>query len=549
MFKLKVTKGDVFGGLTAGVVALPLALAFGVQSGMGAVAGLYGAIFLGICASAFGGTPSQISGPTGPVVVVTASVVSMFIAKMGSLEAAMGAILFTFVLTGVFLALFGVLRLGQYIRYIPYPVLSGFMSGIGIIIISTQLFPLIGQDSPQGIITIYKDFPVALADINISALLLAVVTIAIVYLTPKVSKVLPGPLVALVVVTLCNYFIKLNVPLIGEIPTGIPAPDARIFGGITFENFLLAIAPALTIAGLSAIDTLLTSVVADNLTKTRHHSNKELIGQGIGVALAGIFGGIPGSGAAMRTLVNIRNGGRNKSSGIIHGVLLIAILLGLGSLVKWIPLSVLAGILVTVGIGIIDKKGIKDLRVIPKADAATLVVVLLLTVFVNLLQAVGIGMIIASILFMKRAGDLVESRTTSTPSQITDKEIPWDDEKDLKPETLNRIYIQRLDGPVFFGGINKFNLQMASIPDHAEVVIIRMRLVPFLDQSGLYAIENAVRNLQERGITVAFTIIQPQPLYMMERINLVPGLVPKDLCFPTFEDCSAWINRKYSIDS
>jgi len=536
-------RGDLFGGITAGVVALPLALAFGVQSGMGASAGIYGAIFLGFFAALFGGTPSQVSGPTGPMTVVTASLVALTISHFGSIEQAMPFILATFILAGLLQIVFGLIRLGKYVRYIPYPVLSGFMSGIGVIIIILQIFPLLGQVSPAKTLDAMIHLPQLITESNWMAFGFAVATILIIYLFPYLTKKIPSTLVALVVMTAVYYFSGAALPVIGDIPAGFPALRFDIFSGLNFTDIGMIVFPALTLAGLGTIDTLLTSVVADNITKTQHNSNKELIGQGIGNAIAGLFGGVPGAGATMRTVVNIKSGGKTGLSGMIHGVILLLILLGLGSMVKHIPLSVLAGVLVTVGIGIIDYKGLKDIIHIPRADAVVLILVLVITVFVDLLQAVGLGMIIASILFMKRASDLVDSGTHVSPISRNDRELPWSDEGDVTEEMLNQIYIQRLDGPLFFGSVTRFQQKMSEVPDHVKVVIIRMRKVPFMDQSGLYAMENAIIDLQAKGITVAMTIIQPQPLYMMTKIELIPGLIPEELTFPTFEACAAWLKE------
>ena len=315
--------------------------------------------------------------------------------------------------------------------------------------------------------------------------------------------------------------------------------------GIDWGSLIVgAIVPGLTLAGLGSIDTLLTSVVADNITKTKHNSNRELIGQGIGNALAGLFGGISGAGATMRTVVNVKSGGRTQLSGMTHAILLLAIMLGLGGLVKYVPLSVLAGILITVGWGIIDFKGFRDLFKIPRADAFVLVVVFLLTVFVDLLTAVGIGMVIACVLFMKRASDLVEGGYSSQEMTNFDKESPWSDEHGMPDQLAHSIYIQRLNGPIFFGTINKFKEVMNDVPDNAKIVIIRMRLVSFMDQSGLYAMEEAIKDIQSRGSQVLMTIIQPQPLYMLRKMNVIPSLVPEEHTFTTFEDCTAYLRKQ-----
>ena len=569
----KNLKGDLFGGITAGIVALPLALAFGIQafggiddpaaSSMGALAGLVGATLLGFFASMFGGTHSQISGPTGPMTVITASLVSgVWASSHGSFSEVLLAMSMAGIFCGLFQILFGIIKIGKYVRYIPYPVLSGFMSGIGVIIILQQLYPLVGLKSPVLTIDMITELPTRIAGgISLSALWLGLGTIAIIYLFPLLTKKIPATLVALIVMTVVSLFMDMPEKLtIGSIPAGLPVPffakEGIDMAGIDWLGVLKAsIIPGLTLAGLGSIDTLLTSVVADNITKTHHNSNRELIGQGIGNMVSGLFCGIAGAGATMRTVVNVKSGGRTQFSGMIHSLLLLSILLGLGSLVKYVPLSVLAGILITVGWGIIDFKGFRDLLRIPKADAFVLIVVFLLTVFVDLLTAVGIGMVIACVLFMKRASDLVEGGYSSAPMTDNDlhrglpappqanfdKSKPWSDEGGITDEMLKHIYIQRLNGPIFFGSITKFQEVMNDIPDHAKVVIIRMRLVSFMDQSGLYAMETAIKDLQDRGITVLMTIIQPQPLYMLKTMKLIPEVVPEEHTFKTFEDCTEFL--------
>ena len=556
-------KGDIFGGITAGIVALPLALAFGIQAfgvidvqdipnigAIGALAGLVGAIMVGFFASLFGGTPSQISGPTGPMTVITATLISGIWSAGGahSIETVLVTMSVAGMLCGLFQILFGILKIGKYIRYIPYPVLSGFMSGIGIIIILQQIYPLFGMKSPVLIVDMITQFPSRIGGFDLYALIFGLATIAIIYLFPLITKKVPATLVALITVTVASLFVKNFNPnlTIGEIPSGFPMPffTKVSLGGIHWGEVLKSAAiPALTLAGLGSIDTLLTSVVADNITKTKHDSNRELIGQGIGNMFAGMFAGIGGAGATMRTVVNVKSGGRTRLSGIVHALFLLAILLGLGRFVKYVPLSVLSGILITVGVGIIDFKGLKDLPNIPRADAVVLVTVLVLTVFVDLLIAVGIGMIIACVLFMKRAGDLVESGYNAGEINQFDKELPWKDESGLTDEIKHQIYIQRLNGPIFFGSITRFQEVMHDVPDNVKIVIIRMRLVSFMDQSGLYAMETAIKDLQAKGVTVLMTIIQPQPMYMLTKMNVIPALVPKDHTFPTFEDCTEFLEK------
>lgn len=556
----KNLKGDIFGGITAGIVALPLALAFGIQafggiddpaaSSMGALAGLIGATMLGFFASLFGGTHSQISGPTGPMTVITAALISGVWASHQSFEAVLISMSLAGLLCGLFQIIFGILKIGKYVRYIPYPVLSGFMSGIGIIIILQQIYPLIGLKSPVLVVDMITQLPDKIASgVSLTALLLGLGTIAVIYLFPLITKKIPSTLVALIVMTVVALFCNMDEKLlIGSIPAGLPMPffakEGLSLQGLDWAEILKAsVIPGLTLAGLGSIDTLLTSVVADNITKTHHNSNRELIGQGIGNMVSGLFCGIAGAGATMRTVVNVKSGGRTQISGMVHSILLFAILLGLGSFVRYVPLSVLAGILITVGWGIIDFKGFKDLLKIPKADAVVLIIVFLLTVFVDLLTAVGIGMVIACVLFMKRASDLVEGSYSSSEMTNFDKESPWNDEGGIPEEMKHRIYIQRLNGPIFFGTITKFQNVMNDVPDTAKIVIIRMRLVSFMDQSGLYAMETAIKDMQERGVMVLMTIIQPQPMYMLTKMKLIPELLPEEHTFKTFEDCTEFLKK------
>lgn len=550
-------KGDLFGGITAGVVALPLALAFGIQAfggvdspsagSLGAFAGLVGAILLGFFASVFGGTHSQISGPTGPMTVVTAGIVSAaWAASSGNTATVLVALSLAGVFCGLFQILFGIIKIGKYVRYIPYPVLSGFMSGIGVIIILQQIYPMIGQKSPVSTVEMLAQFPARIADgVNWLTLGLGVATILVISLFPKITKKLPATLVALVGVSLVSLCFNLDASLcIGEIPSGLPMPVflQEGLGSVDWWTAIeAAVIPGLTLAGLGSIDTLLTSVVADNLTKTKHNSNQELIGQGIGNGIAGLFCGLAGAGATMRTVVNVKSGGSTQLSGVIHSLFLLLVLLCLGPIVKFIPLSVLAGILITVGWGIIDFAGFRDLKFIPRADAFVLVVVFLVTVFVDLLTAVGIGMMIACALFMVRMGNLVEGHYAQEELRDAEDKNPWEDGIELPAELKHKVYVQLMDGPLFFGSITLFQEMMQKVPHDVKCVIIRMKHVEFMDQSGLYAIRTAITDLQSRGVQVILTHILPQPRYMLEKMQVVPDLVPENHIFGQFRDCTKWL--------
>ena len=547
MLSTKHLSGDIFGGLTAAIVALPLALAFGVQSGMGAIAGLYGAIAVGIFAALFGGTKTQISGPTGPMAVVASAVIAGEVHYYGSLDAAIGTIVATFVLAGIFQILLGVFKIGQYIRYMPYPVVSGFMSGIGAIIIIMQIFPFFGLSSPKSIMDIIMSLHSVLGNINFEALALSMATITTIYLFPKLTKKVPSTLVALIGLSLIAAFMNLNVPIIGDIPKGFPDIHIDTLLAMDWHHPMLIVIPALTLAALGSIDSLLTSVVADNMTRTQHQSNKELIGQGIGNAISGLIGGLPGAGATMRTVVNINSGGKTQLSGVIHGLILIVILFGAGEYAKLIPLPVLAGILITVGVGIIDYKGIKHIKNVPRPDAVVMIIVLILTVFVDLLQAVGVGMVLASVLFMKHMSDVSESKSHSrTLSEFYDLYPPSDEEKELLDQIRHQVYIQHFYGPIFFGFTSHFKTMMQESPE-VKVVIFRMRSVPSIDQSGMYAIEDAILELEKKGINVLLSGIQKQPEDMLRNITLIPNLVEEEHLFSDFKSAVAYLQGNKKI--
>jgi len=533
-------RGDVFGGITAGVVALPLALAFGVQSGAGPVAGLYGAIAIGIFAAIFGGTSTQVSGPTGPMTVISALVIAKAIEGYGSLEAGMGFIICIFVLAGIVQILFGLLQLGAYIKYIPYPVVSGFMSGIGGIIILLQIFPFLGQASPKKVLDVITHIPDAIPLINWEAVLISSSTIAIIYLFPRFTKAVPSTLVALISMTIVTASMGLEVPVIGPIPTSLPELNLGAIVNIHATDITLIVELALTLALLGAIDSLLTSVIADNITKTKHHSNRELVGQGIGNIIAGCIGGLPGAGATMRTIVNINAGGQTPLSGVAHGVLLLGTLLGLGNYAQEIPIPVLAGILITVGIGIIDYKGLRHIKSVPRTDAVVMLIVLGMTVFVDLIQAVATGLILSSILFMKQMSDQLSSEVTILPIKENCRQW-W---KENIPDSIaEKIYVKHFPGPIFFGFAPALQAMADSLPD-VRVVVFRMMNVPYIDQTGLYALEEVVLSLEKRNIAVVITGLKNQPYRMLQRINLVPGLVPENYLFDKVEDCIQWLGEK-----
>ena len=475
----KNLRGDLFGGVTAGVVALPLALAFGEASGAGPIAGLYGAIIVGFFASLFGGTSSQISGPTGPMVVVFAGV---YATLNGSPELVFAVV----VLAGLIQILFGVLRFGQYIRLVPYPVVSGFMSGIGCIIIALQFSRLFGHE-PEGGGTIpaLAAIPSSVLDPNFVALALGIMTLVIVFKWPKaLGKFVPAPLAALIIGTVTSAMIT-GAPILGDIPTGLPSFIMPMFSG---DTFLIVVEAALILAVLGSIDSLLTSLVADNMTRTRHSSNKELIGQGIGNTVAGLFGGVPGAGATMRTAINIRTGGLTKLSGITHSILLLAVVVSLGPLASQIPHAVLAGILVKTGYDIIDFAYIKRAHKGPRWDLALMVLVVLLTVFVDLITAVMAGVVMAAIAFVKEISDaqleaLGDMDNKSLSLELTEEEIA------LLNSVGNKISLFDFGGPLSFGAAADAGHHVREKSKGISALILDFSRVPHVDVSAARAVE------------------------------------------------------------
>ncbi len=533
-------KGDLFGGITAGIVALPLAMAFGVQSGLGAEAGLYGAIAVGIVAAIFGGTPTQISGPTGPMTVVSTGIAAAAMASAGSVEEGLAIVMLTFFLAGVLQIVFGLTQVGKMVQFIPYPVVSGFMSGIGLIIIILQLFPLVGHSSPGKIVDVFTHFMTPLQNMNWSAFLLGALTIGIIYLFPRITKAVPSTLVALLVVSFIPFFVTMDIPKIGDIPKGIPHLNFGIFADLNVSTLALILAPAITLAALGSIDSLLTSVVADNITRTKHNSNRELVGQGLGNMMGALMGGIPGAGATMRTVVNVRSGGKSRLSGVIHGVFLLIVLLGLGKYAQEIPLAVLAGILITVGIGIIDYKGLGDLLKVPKADAAVKIVVVLMTVFIDLLWAVGVGLVLSALFFVRQAAE--QGVVASTMDPVDDHP----DEEDHHIQNLSnshhadQVFIQEFHGPLFFGFSSKFQEQFSKA-HNMKAVVFRFKHLSFADQSGMYALMDVIRDLKSNNTWVIFSGLRDNVKDQFKKLGIIPDLVPESHCFKEFSKATEWL--------
>ena len=521
-FDFSNLRGDAFGGLTAGIIALPLGLAFGEASGAGPIAGIWGAIIVGFFASLFGGTGSNVSGPTGPMVVVFAGV---FATLSGQPELVFAAV----VLAGILQILFGVFKLGQYIRLVPYPVVSGFMSGIGCIIIALQVSRLFGHEpEASGTIPALTAIPGAVLDPNYSALIIGLVALAVCFFWPKqLGKFVPPPLAALLLGTLVSL-VATGAPVLGEIPTGLPA---FIMPSFSRETIMIVLEGALLLAVLGAIDSLLTSLVADNMTRTRHNSDKELIGQGIGNTIAGFFGAIPGAGATMRTVVNIRTGGQTKISGMLHAMVLIAVVLLLGSLASKIPHAVLAGILIKVGYDIIDFSYLKVSHKGPRWDLVLMALVLGLTVFVDLITAVAIGVVLAALAFVKQLADDqlaqfggVKGRTVTTSPE--EKEL-------LSKVHAGEITIFDFGGPLSFGAAADVGHQVRErVKGNTAAMILDFSRVPFIDVSAAKAIETIIVDAADAGKLIYETGMSDSIRETLDNLNATLKL-PVDSSYAT----------------
>lgn len=513
-------RGDCFGGITAAVVALPLALAFGVASGAGAIAGLYGAICVGFLAALFGGTPSQVSGPTGPMTVVMASVLTSLMAKDPDNGLAMA---FTVViLGGLFQILMGVLRLGKYITLMPYTVISGFMSGVGVIIIALQIAPLFGHASTGNVVESFLNIPTVLGSIDPIAAGLGVLTLVIVFVAPpRLNRVLPAPLIALVVGTLVSVlaFPDSSVPRIGDIPSGLPSLHLPYFAWGQLKDML---GYGIMLGTLGALDSLLTSLVADNITRTYHNSDRELIGQGIGNCVAGLCWGLPGAGATMRTVINVQSGGRTSMSGMVHAGVLAVIVLGAGELTEVIPHAVLAGILIKVGIDIIDWGFLKRAHRLSTKGAGLMYLVLLLTVFVDLITAVAVGVFLANLLTIKSLTDLqIQNVRAVTHEETEDWLSP--DERSLLRAAKGRILMFRLSGPMSFGAAKAISQQL-SIVEQYEVLILDLSGVPRLGVTALLAIETMLKGALANQREVFLVGAEGQVKDRLQRLDVLQQL-------------------------
>lgn len=516
----KTIYGDLFGGITAAVIALPLALAFGVASGLGPMAGLYGAIAVGLFASLFGGTPAQVSGPTGPMTVVMAAVVAQY---ADSLTTAF-AIVF---LGGAIQLGFGMARVGRYIAYTPYSVISGFMSGIGIIIIVLQLLPLLGSPGASGPVVALQAMPAALANIDAAALTVGGIALAIMLFWPaRLGRMLPAPLAALVAGTLLALFWLPDVALIGEVPTGLPE---LVLPQFTLAELGRVLQPAFVLALLGSIDSLLTSLVADSITRTRHDPNRELVGQGIGNMAAGLLGALPGAGATMRTVVNVRAGGHSRRSGVLHALILLSLVLGLAPLAERIPLAVLAGILLKVGWDIIDWGFLKRIRRMPRDKLVVMFITLGLTVFVDLITAVAVGLIVAAFV----TADWMSAEELKGIHSGNDR---------LDPELAARLaalephaFVIHLEGRYSYASARGLTGQIGMMTSGSEVLILDLEGAVRIDVTAAMAIDEVIASSQAGNIRIVLVCAQGETRRVLDAVGVTERLVPEQIC-ETLED-------------
>jgi len=531
-------RGDLFGGVTAAVIALPMALAFGVASGAGAEAGLYGAVLIGFFAALFGGTPTLISEPTGPMTVVFTAVITTMIAAYPDDPGLGMAMAFTTVmLAGLFQIVFGLLKLGHYVTMMPYTVISGFMSGIGFILVILQLPPLLGYASPGGgVLGSVQALPDFFAAVQVHELLLGGVSLAILFLMPKqIRRFLPPQLIALVVGTLVALLVigAGNYREIGAIPLGLPSLQVPTFSA---EHWQTIVIDALVLAMLGAIDALLTSVIADSLTRTQHDSDKELIGQGLGNLASGLFGGLPGAGATMGTVVNIQSGAHTALSGLARAVILAVVVLWAGSVVAVIPLAVLAGIAIKVGIDIIDWGFLRRAPHVSLRGALILYGVIALTVFVDLITAVGIGLFVANVLTIRRLTELQSEEGVRVFGVGGDDELDCPqasaEEKKIIGDPHNNIALLCLSGPLIFGAAKAVTRQQLALST-VRSLVIDFTDVPHIGITTSLAVESTIREAVERGCRVYLVGLQTQPRKRFESLGIDRVVTP-----------SCWIEQR-----
>ena len=527
-YNRKTLVEDLMAGVIVGIVALPLAIAFGIASGVSPEKGIITAIVAGLMISVFGGSKVQIGGPTGAFIVIVYGIIQQY---------GFQGLTIATLMAGVFLILFGFLRLGTIIKYIPYPIIVGFTSGIAITIFTTQIKDLLGMQMdavPADFIEKWIAYFKHLGSIDLWSTIVGLVSVIIIAVTPRFSKKIPGSLVAIIVMTIGALLLRqyagvTTIETIGDrFSISSQLPEATI-PALTWNTIKSLVAPALTIAVLGAIESLLSATVADGVIGDHHHSNTELIGQGLANLLSPIFGGIPATGAIARTMTNINNGGRTPVAGIVHAAVLLLIFLFLMPLAQYIPMACLAGVLVVVSYGMSGWRSFLAMMRNPKSDVTVLLLTFFLTIIFDLTVAIEVGLICACLLFMRRMAETTDVR-------VVMDEIDLNEDADMERGNLEHLIIPRdtevyeINGPYFFGAGNRFEDIMARYGNRPKVRIIRMRKVPFIDSTGLHNLENLCLMSQKEGITIILSGVNEKVETVLKRNGFSELLGEKNIC-------------------
>jgi len=527
-YNRKTFTADVMAGIIVGIVALPLAIAFAIASGVSPEKGIITAIVAGFLISAFGGSKVQIGGPTGAFIIIVYDIIQNY---------GMQGLTIATLMAGVFLVILGVLRLGTIIKYIPYPIVVGFTSGIAVTIFTTQVKDLLGMTmdvNPSDFIEKWIAYGRNIGNIDIWSALTGIVSIIIIALTPKISKKIPGSLIAIIVMTvgvalLRNYAGITSIETIGDrFSISSQLPDA-VVPALSWETIKGLVGPAMTIAILCAIESLLSATVADGVIGDSHNSNTELIGQGIANIVTPLFGGIPATGAIARTMTNINNGGRTPLAGIIHAVVLLLIFLFLMPLAKYIPMACLAGVLVVVSYGMSGWRSFLGMMKNPKSDVTVLLLTFFLTIIFGLVPAIEYGLLCACLLFMRRMME-------TTDVKVISDEIDLSEEVDMQAGNIENLTIPEgvevyeINGPYFFGAGNRAEELMMRFGKTPKVRIIRMRKVPFIDSTGLNNLRNLCKISGKKGAPVVLSGVVPKVQAVLEKNGFVESLGRENIC-------------------
>lgn len=518
---------DLMAGIIVGIVALPLAIAFGIASGVSPEKGIITAIVAGFAISAFGGSKVQIGGPTGAFIVIIYGIIQQY---------GMEGLTIATILAGIFLILLGVFHLGTIIKYIPYPIVVGFTSGIALTIFTTQIKDLFGLE----IASVPADFMAKWGvyfnhfhTIDWWSTGVGLLSVAIIALTPKFSKKIPGSLIAIIVMTVAAYLLKMyagvtSIETIGDRFTiNSTLPDAEM-PDMTWETIKQLISPAITIAVLGAIESLLSATVADGVVGDHHDSNQELVGQGIANIVSPIFGGIPATGAIARTMTNINNGGRTPIAGIIHAAMLLLIFLFLMPLAQYIPMACLAGVLVIVSYNMSEWRTFKQLLKNPKSDITVLIITFILTVIFDLTIAIEVGLVIACLLFMRRMAETTQvSVITDEIDPNAESDVEIHEEHLIVPEGVE---VYEINGPYFFGVANRFEEVMQNMGDRPKVRIVRMRKVPFIDSTGIHNLTNFCEICQREGIQIILSGVNEKVHKVLQKSHFYDLLGKENIC-------------------